>query len=579
MKRPWLIATVFTLCLAILLVAMGWVSWTVLELQHAETDARREAVLEERVRLALWRMDSALGVLIARESGRPYFVYRSHVSATLPYNRLFDVSDDGTAERASPLLTEDTPYVLLHFQVEPFGTLTSPQVPERGALAQLGASRGFGERLNELRSRVSPEWVRSTMASTGEAPAIQRIAAAPQDEVARQQSSQMLINAAERQARSRVSRQAQRQDQQRVMPPEPWLRGIDEDLFRPVWREDMLLLLRQVRVGREPFVQGCWLDWNAIQVWLEREVADLLPDVRFEPVLDNNSKESTRTLATIPVRLVPGQTPVEVPVGSSPIRFTLFVAWGCVVVAIVAVGVLLVGTLALSERRAAFVSAVTHEMRTPLTTFRLYTDSLKRGIVTDEKKRSRYIDTLSAEAGRLGHLIENVLAYARLERHRPQQRAEPTTLDALLERIQPQLTGRAQLAGMELNVDADASVLDARVAVVTSLVEQILVNLVDNACKYAACADPPTIRLDIEVRGDRALLCVRDYGPGIAPASVRRVFQPFNKSSAAAAETAPGIGLGLALSRRLARSLGGDLILDASWTQGAGFELSLPVAS
>jgi len=574
MKRPWLIATVFMLCLAILLVAMGWVSWTVLELQHAETDARREAAVEERVRLALWRMDSALGVLIARESGRPYFVYRAHVSTNLPYNRLFDEPDDANADRASPLLTEDTPYVLLHFQVEPFGTLTSPQVTEHGRRAQSGATGVFDERLEVLRSRVTPQWVRSTMASTRGVPAVQRIAAAPQDEVDRQQSSQMRINAAELQARNRVSRQAQ---QQRAAPPESIPSGITEDLFRPVWREDMLLLLRQVSVGGESFIQGCWLDWESIQDWLKSEVADLLPDVRFEPIRDDSSKESTRALATIPVRLVPGQPPVEVSSEASPIRITLFVAWGCAVVAIVAVSVLLVGTLALSERRAAFVSAVTHEMRTPLTTFRLYTDSLKKGIVTDERKRARYIDTLSAEAGRLSHLIENVLAYARLERHHARQRAEPATLDVLLERVRPQLIGRAKLAGMELSVNADAHVPSARVAVVPSIVEQILVNLVDNACKYAASADPPAIRLDVEVRGDLALLCVRDFGPGIARASARRVFQPFNKSSAAAADTAPGIGLGLALSRRLARSLGGDLVLDTSWTRGAGFELSLPL--
>ena len=93
-----------------------------------------------------------------------------------------------------------------------------------------------------------------------------------------------------------------------------------------------------------------------------------------------------------------------------------------------------------------------------------------------------------------------------------------------------------------------------------SAVEQVLLNLVDNACKYAAASTPPRIHVALATSDGRALLRVSDHGPGLSRADRRRLFQPFSKSDREAANSAPGIGLGLALSRRLARAQGGDLL-------------------
>ena len=114
--------------------------------------------------------------------------------------------------------------------------------------------------------------------------------------------------------------------------------------------------------------------------------------------------------------------------------------------------------------------------------------------------------------------------------------------------------------------------------VAESAVEQILFNLVDNACKYAARAEKKSVELDARLAGRRLRLRVRDHGPGLSAKQRRRLFQPFRKSADEAAGTAPGVGLGLALSRRLARDMGGDLQLDEMAAGGAAFVLSLPVA-
>ena len=108
--------------------------------------------------------------------------------------------------------------------------------------------------------------------------------------------------------------------------------------------------------------------------------------------------------------------------------------------------------------------------------------------------------------------------------------------------------------------------------------EHILFNLIDNAAKYAACGIPPVVEIRAFADGRWVAIQVSDHGPGIAPTERRRVFQAFHKSAREAAESQPGVGLGLALSRRLARAQGGDLVI-ADAPAGARFLLRLPAAA
>ena len=107
-------------------------------------------------------------------------------------------------------------------------------------------------------------------------------------------------------------------------------------------------------------------------------------------------------------------------------------------------------------------------------------------------------------------------------------------------------------------------------------IERILFNLIDNACKYAKQSDDKRIHLDLIQDERTARINVRDHGPGISPKVRSRLFQPFTKSAEEAARSAPGIGLGLSLSRRLARDMHGDLTLKDSSPNGSTFELQLP---
>jgi signal transduction histidine kinase len=108
--------------------------------------------------------------------------------------------------------------------------------------------------------------------------------------------------------------------------------------------------------------------------------------------------------------------------------------------------------------------------------------------------------------------------------------------------------------------------------------EQILCKLVDNACKYASCAQDKRIIITGAVTGAGAQVTVMDFGPGLSAHAAARLFRPFSKSAGDAAASAPGVGLGLSLSRRLARSMGADLECDGGRGKGAAFTLTLPLA-
>jgi signal transduction histidine kinase len=344
-----------------------------------------------------------------------------------------------------------------------------------------------------------------------------------------------------------------------------------------VWIGERLILARRINVGDETLVQGSWLDWPQLKARLLGETNELLPGADLVPVAGDANGDPSRMLAGLPVRLVVGEAPVAVAVGPA-LGWSLWMGWGAVLLAVAASAALLHGVMSLSERRAAFVSSVTHELRTPLTTFRMYAEMLARGMVPDAARRQEYFDTMQREAERLTLLVENVLAYARLERGRKPNAHDHVTLSSLLERIGPRLTSRAEQAGMQCELRIDENAARKELLTDQSVVEQILFNLVDNAAKYAREATDKQIH--VEASGNAAWLwfVVRDHGPGIQQRSFGRRMQPFGKSAQQSAETAPGVGLGLALCRRLARQLGGRLEIDATNRGGASVSLLLPAS-
>lgn len=350
---------------------------------------------------------------------------------------------------------------------------------------------------------------------------------------------------------------------------------LDTDYQRQLSKQEYQQRVAQNVTSKAASAAGAF-DWRTLEPALLEQVRDLFPICHLEPVPeltgDPAASDDPRRLASIPARLVVPESalPTATLPWNTPVRVSLMLAWACLLLAAGALGWMLAATLSLSERRGAFASAVTHELRTPLTTLRMYAELLADGKVPDTGKQREYLGTLAAESDRLARLVENVLAYSRLENRLSPGRAAPTTIARLIELAIPTLQRRVEQASLAMSVSIADDAASATVRVDPVAIQQILTNLVDNACKYAGTP----IELAAARAGECVELSVADRGPGVGTA---RLFEAFCKAKN---DPAAGIGLGLFLSRALARAMGGDLRHQSRAGSGGGtvFVLTIPVA-
>ena len=596
--------------------------------------ARREAELQERVNSALYRMDWVLTPLISQEAARPYYLYDSFYRP--PAAQSGGVKGKIRtllSEEPSPLLMETSEFVHLHFQLSKDNQISSPQRPTglycQMAITACGITENAVTKYDPMLEKskefadfnvlqlLCPSDPQEDSEAAGSLSRGQTVyldnqfnfrddnslamnAPAQQIVDALQQQKPLGNNALEIQRNRGENRQnyeyKKRQQSAQKFALQQWNNLasnppkkdraapiVREGMMRPVWVKDKLLLLRQVKGKNRELVQCCWLNWERIREELVKEVKDILPDVQFAPVSPEQPLDFGRALASLPIQVVVDsekllpQLAIAQPLtraATSGIRWALILAWAGLLFAAVAVALLLRGVIQLSERRAAFVSAVTHELRTPLTTFKMYAEMLAAEMVPEEKKKD-YALTLTSQANRLSHLVENVLQFARLEKVTCHSKQTQVPLEQVFEPFRDRLEQRTADCQMGLNINIESKDRsDERVTVELSKLEQIVFNLVDNACKYGQ-GNKNEIDLTAEVRGRKLIIGVRDYGPGVAKHVRKKLFQPFSKSDQEAANSAAGVGLGLALCQRMVATLRGKLKL-VDVEPGAKFEITLP---
>jgi signal transduction histidine kinase len=231
--------------------------------------------------------------------------------------------------------------------------------------------------------------------------------------------------------------------------------------------------------------------------------------------------------------------------------------------------------IALTEQQQNFVSAVSHELKTPLTSIRMYGEMLKAGWASDEKKQS-YYEYIYAEGERLSRLIDNVLTLARIGREHASLTLQAATVGELMDLLRSKLDTQAEQAGFALEFEIGQDAAQAVLAVDADALVQIFINLVDNAMKYAAKAERRAVNIAVDRDGSRQIrFAVRDYGPGIPEPEMRRLFELFYRPDTAATRAIAGTGIGLSLVRELATAMRGRVdVKNAS--PGAEFILWLP---
>lgn len=252
---------------------------------------------------------------------------------------------------------------------------------------------------------------------------------------------------------------------------------------------------------------------------------------------------------------------------------------GMVGVVAVVVGLGLIGLwrgvreqLDLARKKDDFISAVSHELRTPLTSIRMYAEMLEQDWVSSPDKRKSYYSQIRQESERLSRLIENVLDFSRVQRGRKKFSLVAGDLNTCLQQIVETLVPYAQQHGFVIETEfADLpSVCFDRDAV-----SQIVVNLVDNAVKYAAGADKKMIWVRTSGDERHVYIEVEDRGPGVPVAQRQKIFDQFYRMESEATRQTRGTGLGLALVMRFAEAHRGFVTFRSAHPMGAVFQVAL----
>ena len=237
------------------------------------------------------------------------------------------------------------------------------------------------------------------------------------------------------------------------------------------------------------------------------------------------------------------------------------IIWSAVVLAIVLVGgclmLLRLGQrqLALARQQQDFVSAVSHELKTPLTSIRMYGEMLREGWA-DEAKRKTYYDFIFYEAERLTRLINNVLQLARMSRNEQAGTLTDMTVGEALAELKPRLESQLEPSEFDLLITGTDEVESARIKIDIDWFIQIFINLVDNAVKFSANGTQK--RVDIrcqQMQDGKVQFSVRDYGPGIDPDQMKKIFKLFYRSENELTRETVGTGIGLALVHQLASAM------------------------
>jgi signal transduction histidine kinase len=229
----------------------------------------------------------------------------------------------------------------------------------------------------------------------------------------------------------------------------------------------------------------------------------------------------------------------------------------------------------LAKLKSGFVSNVSHGLKTPLTSIRMFSEMLRSGQVSDEEERKECLDVILQETTRLGQLIQQVLDFGRLE---ARQRAFAWITGSLAPLVQREAERFRRATGLGDRFEAHVAVNLPAVTFDPDAFREVVSNLLSNAYKYSPPADR-RIELTLGPQGGRVVLAVEDNGPGIPPRERRRIFDKFYRANDLLTREVEGTGLGLSIVRNIVRAHGGRIEVGDAEIGGSRFAVVLPSAS
>lgn len=361
-------------------------------------------------------------------------------------------------------------------------------------------------------------------------------------------------------------------------------------LFRKVWRDGQRYI-QGALIEQQPFLEG--LIASAFRDTTLSQMSELIVAYQghvLSAFSGQPSEQSAYGAGELGGALL-YKTRLSPPAGDLELIFGItglpsgpggtVVNWMAVILMVVLVGGfylmyrLGVGQIELARQQRDFVSAVSHELKTPLTSIRMYGEMLREGWASEEKKQT-YYDYIHDESERLSRLISNVLQLARMTRN--DLRLDLTSLPVaeLTDGIHDKVGSQVERAGFELSLCCEGEARAALIQVDADAFAQIFINLVDNAIKFSARAQVRSIDIGchLDRHGDVAFT-VRDYGPGVPRDQMRKIFRLFYRSENELTRESVGTGIGLALVRELVLAMHGQVDV-ANREPGAEFRVAFP---
>lgn len=220
-----------------------------------------------------------------------------------------------------------------------------------------------------------------------------------------------------------------------------------------------------------------------------------------------------------------------------------------------------------ARQKTSFVSSVSHELKTPLTSIRMSAELLLSGRVSGVKKRDNYLSVIVSESERLTRLINNVLDFGKLEQGKKNYRLTTVEMDRFLYQLIEMHQIRITAQGLKIITRVSPD--DFMIRTDRDALEQVVLNVIDNVLKYAGSGE--YIKFILAREAQAVLLTICDDGPGIPKDRQEKIFEKFFRVDNSLTATQPGSGLGLSISRRILRDLGGDLYLEPGKDTGSCF--------
>ncbi len=344
------------------------------------------------------------------------------------------------------------------------------------------------------------------------------------------------------------------------------------DFFQAIVDSNYIIFHRTVRRGADVFIQGFIVDariylTNLVKNEIEKYKGVTKGTQQDPLVLAFIHKNQTfvafgeRNNITTELLSEPLQAPLsditfkmyttqKAPGG----EFVLFI--GLLMLTVIAIGLISIyhvtqSRMKLAAKRQDFVSAITHELKTPLTAIKMYAELLQNSWVVNEEKKQKYYGQIASEADRLSRLIQNVLNLSKLDGNRWNVQLRMEKPKRVLDDFVSTYSKNVEKQGFELTVSSDTDADNISLMIDRDAIMQILMNLVDNSLKFSKNADYKMINVELRIKDTDMYLAVRDYGPGIPPSEMKKVFQEFYRVENEMTRQTSGTGIGLSMVKKL----------------------------